>query len=289
MGLRTHPAPGSPRSAARARIRYRPRVPQHTRHPTGPSVGGHARVALPPHVRGLLLDMDGVLTATAVVHAEAWKAMFDGFLAARPPDAREDHRPFDPATDYMAHVDGRLRVDGVRTFLASRGIVLPEGDPADGPGRETLHGLGARKNARVLELIAAGRVAAFPDALRFLERTAAAGLPSVVVSSSRNAASVLAAAGLDGHLAGRIDGEIAARRGLPGKPAPDMFLAGAALLGLPPAACAVVEDAEAGVAAGAAGPFGWVLGVDREGDPARLLRAGAHAVVPDLDHLELSA
>ncbi|MEQ8834838.1 MAG: beta-phosphoglucomutase family hydrolase [Miltoncostaeaceae bacterium] len=264
-------------------------MPHPARQPTGVPTAGADRAVLPAGIRGLLLDMDGVLTATAAVHATAWKAMFDAFLAARPPAAGEVHRPFDDGADYTAHVDGRLRVDGVRTFLGSRGIVLPEGDPADGPERETLHGLGARKNALVLELIAAGQSEAFPDARRFLARAAAAGMPAVVVSSSRNAAAVLAAAGMESGFAGRIDGTVAAERGLPGKPAPDMFLAGAALMGLAPEACVVVEDAEAGVAAGAAGPFGWVVGVDREGDPERLRRAGADAVIPDLDHLEFPA
>lgn len=264
-------------------------MPQPARQPTGVPAAGAGALALPSGVRGLLLDMDGVLTDTASVHAAAWKETFDAFLAARPAAPREDRRPFDIDADYTAYVDGRLRVDGVRTFLASRGIEVPVGGPSDGPVHETLHGLGARKNARLLELIAAGMARPFPDAPRFLGRAAAAGLPAVVVSSSRNAAAVLAAAGLDAGLAGRIDGAVAAERGLAGKPAPDMFLAGAALLGIPPGACAVLEDAEAGVAAGAAGPFACVVGVDREGDPERLLRAGADIVVPDLDHLELPA
>lgn len=231
--------------------------------------------------------MDGVLTATALVHAAAWKEMFDAFLADRPERAGEDHRPFDAAADYAAHVDGRLRPDGVRAFLASRGITVPDGDPDDPATAATVHGLGARKNARVLELIAAGRVAAYPDALRFVAALTAAGIPAAVVSSSRNAAAVLAAAGFGASLPQRIDGAIAAERGLPGKPAPDMFQAGAALLGLPAERCAVVEDAEAGVAAGRAGAFGWVVGVAREGAPERLAAAGADVVVSDLDALEV--
>jgi beta-phosphoglucomutase family hydrolase len=240
---------------------------------------------VPPGIEACLFDVDGVLTATAAVHAVAWKEMFDAFLAARPPRDGEDHRPFALPGDYAAHVDGRLRPDGVRAFLASRGITLPEGALDDAPGADTVHGLGARKNRRVVEIIASGAVEAFPGWVRYVEAARAAGLRRAVVSSSRNCAAVLAAAGIDGLFEARVDGVVAAERGLPGKPAPDMFLAAASDLGVDPASCAVFEDAIAGVRAGRDGGFGWVVGVDREGHAEALAANGADTVVDDLADL----
>jgi len=264
-----------------------PAVPDRTRSRPGRSAAPHGRGTgpVPGHIDACLFDVDGVLTSTAAVHAAAWREMFDAFLAARAPAPGEDLRPFDMPADYLAHVDGRLRLDGVRTFLASRGVALPEGEAGDPPGADTVHGLGARKNARVLEIIAAGGVEAFPGSVAYLDAVAAAGLPCAVVSASRNAATVLAAAGLDGRFAARVDGVVAAERRLAGKPAPDMFLAAAAALDVPPGRCAVYEDAEAGVRAGRAGGFGWVVGVDREGHAEALARAGADVVVSDLSDL----
>jgi beta-phosphoglucomutase family hydrolase len=244
---------------------------------------------VPPGIEACLFDVDGVLTATAAVHAAAWKEMFDGFLAARPAADGEDRRPFALPADYAAHVDGRLRPDGVRAFLASRGIVLPEGSPDDPADADTVHGLGARKNRRVLEIIASGAVEAFPGSVRYVQAVREAGLRRAVVSSSRNCAAVLAAAGIDDLFEVRVDGVAAAERGLPGKPAPDMFLAAAADLGVDPARCAVFEDAVAGVRAGRDGGFGWVVGVDREGHADTLAANGADVVVDDLADLTVGA
>jgi beta-phosphoglucomutase family hydrolase len=239
---------------------------------------------VPAHIEACLFDVDGVLTATAVVHQAAWAEMFDAFLGSRPEVPGEDHRPF-TADDYLAHVDGRLRLDGVRAFLASRNIVLAEGGPDDAPEEDTVHGLGARKNARVLEIIASGAVRAYPGSLAYLDAVASAGLRCAVVSASRNCAAVLAAAGIGDRFEARVDGLVAAERGLAGKPAPDTFLAAAADLGIAPARCAVYEDAVAGVRAGRAGDFGWVVGVARAGDARALREAGADLVVADLADL----
>lgn len=247
----------------------------------------HALV--PAGIEACLFDVDGVLTATAAVYAAAWKEMFDAFLAGRPAAEGEDHRPFTLPGDYAAHVDGRLRPDGVRAFLASRGIALPEGTEDDPPEADSVHGLGARKNRRVVEIIASGAVEAFPGSVRYVEAAREAGLRRAVVSSSRNCAAVLAAAGIDGLFDARVDGVAAAERGLPGKPAPDMFLAAAADLGVDPVRCAVFEDAVAGVRAGRDGGFGWVVGVDREQHAEALAANGADVVVDDLSDLMAGA
>ncbi|MCD0452881.1 beta-phosphoglucomutase family hydrolase [Actinocorallia sp. API 0066] len=239
-------------------------------------------LALPAEIRGFLFDLDGVVTDTAAVHAAAWKHMFDGFLAARALP------PFDLPEDYTRYVDGKKREDGTRSFLASRGITLEEGDPDDPPEAETVYGLGARKNALVLQLIASGGVRVFPDAVELLRQVRATGARTALVSSSANAEAVLAAAGLEDMFDVRIDGVVARERHLPGKPAPDMFLAGAAALGLPARDCAAFEDALAGVAAGRAGDFALVVGVDRIRDGAHgpaLLGNGADVVVEDLTEL----
>jgi beta-phosphoglucomutase family hydrolase len=246
---------------------------------------GRVVPVLPDGIRACLFDLDGVLTRTAEVHAAAWKEMFDAFLQEWSAQHNERFRPFEIATDYTAYVDGKLRPDGVRSFLASRGIVLPEGSPDDPPSAQTVHGLGARKNALVLELIETRGVEVYPGSVRFVEVTRDAGLRRAVVSASRNCQRVLAAAGIEHLFEVRIDGVIAGERGLPGKPAPDTFLAAAAELGVTPQQCAVFEDAVAGVAAGRAGKFGWVVGVDRIGHADALLRNGADVVVSDLSEL----
>jgi len=242
-------------------------------------------LGLPGAIRGCLFDLDGVLTRTAEVHAAAWKEMFDGYLRERARRTGQPFVPFDPVRDYDAYVDGRPREDGTRSFLASRGIELPEGGPGDPPGAETIRGLSARKNEIVLRRIREDGVAAYPGSVRYVRAAARAGLRRAVVSSSANCRAVLAAAGIEDLFEARIDGAVAERDKLRGKPAPDTFLAGARALGLEPPAAAVFEDALAGVAAGRAGGFGFVVGVDRAGQAEALAAHGADVVVKDLADL----
>ena len=245
-------------------------------------------LGLPDSVTACLFDLDGVLTPTAKVHNAAWKQVFDEFLRARDGDG---FVPFDPGTDYNSFVDGKPRADGVRDFLASRGITLPEGaadDPGDQPPDQvTVAGLGNRKNAIVLRKIHDGGVEAYPGSRRYLAAARDAGLRRAVVSASANCRDVVESARIADLLEVRVDGVTTAERHLRGKPAPDTFLEGARELGVPAAAAVVFEDALAGVAAGRAGGFGWVVGVDRlGGDHAQdLLDAGADTVVTDLDQL----
>lgn len=239
-------------------------------------------LGLPEAVRACLFDMDGVLTNTATVHAEAWKQTFDAYLRERlGPDAE----PFDIERDYGPYVDGKKREDGVRDFLASRGIELPEGTPSDPPDADTVHGVGRRKNELVLRLIDERGVDVYPGSVRYVDAAIEAGLKVAVVSSSANTDRILAAAGLADRLPVRVDGVRIAAEGLAGKPAPDAFLRGAELLGEPPDAAAVFEDALAGVAAGRAGGFATTVGVDRHGNPEALREAGADVVVSDLEEL----
>jgi beta-phosphoglucomutase family hydrolase len=240
---------------------------------------------LPNGIQACLFDLDGVLTQTAKVHAAAWKQMFDAFLAERSSRTGEPFRPFELPADYAAYVDGKLRQDGVRAFLASRGIVLPEGCPDDPPTALTVHGLGTRKNDRVLELIRTQGVEVYPSSVRFVEAVRALGLRRAVVSASKNCREVLVAVGIEHLFEVRVDGVMADQLGLRGKPAPDMFLVAASGLGVDPPHCAVFEDAVAGVEAGRAGAFGWVVGVDRVGQADALRRHGADAVVDDLAEL----
>ena len=242
-------------------------------------------MVLPDRISACLFDLDGVITQTAKVHAAAWKETFDAFLLDRSQRTGEPFRPFELPADYLEHVDGKLRADGVRAFLASRGIVLPEGSPGDPPTAETVHGLGTRKNDLVLELIRSRGVEVYEGSVRFAEATRDAGLRRAVVSASKNCREVLAAAGIEDLFEVRIDGIVAEERGLRGKPAPDTFLAAAEALGVEPARCAVFEDAVAGVEAGRAGSFGWVVGVDRTGDATALASHGADTVVADLAEL----
>ncbi len=247
------------------------------------------KLDLPQAITALLFDLDGVLTKTALVHDKAWKQMFDGFLKQRAAAAGEDFVPFDSDVDYNEYVDGKPRYDGVRSFLASRGIELPEGDPDDPPGAETVCGLGNRKNALVLELIDKDGVEPYAGSVAFVEAARAAGLRRAVVSSSANCRAVLQAAGIEHLFEERIDGVVAAERHLRGKPAPDTYLAGAKALGVDPAAACVFEDAVSGVAAGRAGDFGHVVGVDRVDHAAALREHGADVVVKDLAELILGA
>lgn len=233
---------------------------------------------LSPGIRACLFDMDGVLTSTAALHARAWKQMFDAFLAPR------DQPAFDAHDDYDEYVDGRPRYDGVRAFLASRHIELPDGAPDDPPQAETVHGLGNRKNELIQQLIATQGVKPYPGSLRFLKAAREQGLKTAVVTSSENATAVLEAAGLTGFDA-QVDGVVARKEALEGKPKPDFFLAAAAQLGVEPAQAAVFEDALAGVEAGRAGRFGQVIGVDRVGQAQALRDHGADTVVEDLAEL----
>jgi beta-phosphoglucomutase family hydrolase len=241
-------------------------------------------LGLPDGVRSCLFDLDGVLTKTAAVHAAAWKEMFDAFLAGRE-GAGEDTRPFDAHADYDTYVDGKSRLDGVRDFLASRHIHLREGGERDTVGDATLRGLGNEKNDIVLRRIKEDGVEAYPGSVAYLRAARDAGLRRAVVSSSANCAEVLVAAGIDGLLEARVDGVVAAAEHLRGKPAPDTFLAGARRLGVEASAAAVFEDALVGVAAGRAGNFGFVVGVDRVGQAAALSAHGADRVVEDLAEL----
>jgi beta-phosphoglucomutase family hydrolase len=240
---------------------------------------------LPEGIAACLFDLDGVLTQTAKVHAAAWKEMFDTFLQERSRQTGEPFRPFEIATDYAQHVDGKLREDGVRSFLESRGITVPEGSADDPPTALTVHGLGTRKNDLVLDLIERDGVEVYEGSVRFVEAVRDAGLRRAVVSASKNTRQVLAVVGIEHLFEVRVDGIVAAEEGLRGKPAPDTFLAAASALGVDPAHCAVFEDAVAGVQAGRAGAFGWVVGVDRVGQAEALKSHGADVVVGDLGEL----
>jgi beta-phosphoglucomutase family hydrolase len=243
------------------------------------------RLRLPDTITACLFDLDGVLTRTAELHAVAWKQNFDDLLRRRASAAGEDFVAFDAVRDYDAYVDGKPRADGVRSFLASRGIELPEGSPVDAPTADTVAAVGGRKNELVLRLMAERGVAAYPGSLSFLAAAGAAGLGRAVVTSSENASAVLRAAGLEGVFAVQVDGRVARELGLAGKPAPDVFAEAARRLGVAPAQAAVFEDALAGVAAGRAGGFGLVVGVDRVGQAAALRAHGADVVVADLAEL----
>ncbi|MEU4238798.1 beta-phosphoglucomutase family hydrolase [Actinoplanes sp. NPDC026619] len=242
-------------------------------------------LGLPPHVTACLFDLDGVLTQTALVHNAAWKQTFDAFLETWSAQHGQAFVPFDSGADYHQYVDGRPRADGVRTFLASRGITLPEGTPDDGPDQTTVNGIGNKKNLLVLQKIQEGKVQVYEGSVAYLKAAQEAGLRRAVVSASANCKDVLQAAGITDFLEARVDGVVAREQGLPGKPAPDTFLYGAKLLGLDPKSCAVFEDALAGVEAGRAGGFGIVIGVDRVGQADALLEHGADIVVTDLSEL----
>jgi beta-phosphoglucomutase family hydrolase len=236
-------------------------------------------IGLPDHVTTCLFDLDGVLTSTAEQHRAAWKETFDAFLRTR--DGFQEFTD----EDYNNYVDGRPRYDGVRTFLASRHIDLPEGEPSDPSTANTVHGLGNRKNDLINKIISEGGVRPYPGSVRYLAAARDAGLRIGVVTSSANGAAVLEAADLAKFVEARIDGVVITERGLRGKPAPDSFLAGAEALGVDPANAAVFEDALSGVQAGRAGNFGYVIGVDRVGQTEALRAQGADVVVTDLDQL----
>jgi beta-phosphoglucomutase family hydrolase len=243
------------------------------------------RLGLPSTIRACLFDLDGVLTETASVHAAAWKEMFDAYLQARSGRTGDAYVPFDATADYDLYVDGKPRADGTRSFLESRGIKLPEGAADDPPDLETVYGLGNRKNLIVQRRLREGGVEPFGGSVRYVRAACDAGLRLAVVSSSANTQAVLEAAGILDYFEACIDGLVAEREGLKGKPAPDTFLAAAHALDIGPPAAAVFEDALAGVEAGRAGAFGFVVGVDRVGQADALRQHGADVVVGDLADL----
>jgi len=242
-------------------------------------------LGLPDRVNTCLFDLDGVLTQTAKVHAAAWKEMFDAYLEQRARRTGEEFVPFDSGDDYDRYVDGKPRYEGVQSFLESRGIELPRGNPDDPPDAETVTGLGNRKNELVLKLIHEKGVEPYEGSVRYLHAARDAGLRRAVVSSSTNCRDVLRAAGIEDLLEVRMDGVVAEREHIKGKPAPDTYLKAAAMLGSEPAQSAVFEDALAGVESGRAGDFGCVVGVDRVGQADALKEHGADVVVKDLAEL----
>jgi beta-phosphoglucomutase family hydrolase len=242
-------------------------------------------LGLPDGVTALLFDMDGVLTQTARVHDRAWKQTFDEYLKARAQTTGEPFREFDAEADYDEYVDGKPRYDGVRSFLQSRGIEVPEGSPSDSPAEETICGIGNRKNDLVQEMIRRDGVEVYEGSVRYVKAAVDAGLRRAVVSSSANTEEVLKAAGIEELFEARIDGNTIDEQHLKGKPAPDTFLAGAHVLGADPAHAVVFEDALSGVQAGRDGGFGYVVGVDRVGQAHALRQHGASIVVKDLSEL----
>ncbi|TQC50526.1 beta-phosphoglucomutase family hydrolase [Rhodococcus sp. WS4] len=238
-------------------------------------------MGLPDAISACLFDLDGVLTGTAVLHRKAWKRTFDEFLKHREgPNFREF-----TDEDYYDYVDGRPRADGVRTFLASRNITLPEGTPDDPPSAETVNGVGNRKNRLLLKIIEEEGVSPYPGSVRYISAAYDAGLKIAVVTSSANGKSVLDAADLSRYVHVRIDGVVIREQSLRGKPAPDSFLAAARALNVHPDQAAVFEDALSGVEAGRAGEFGYVVGVNRGDQAAALREHGADVVVNDLAEL----
>jgi beta-phosphoglucomutase family hydrolase len=233
----------------------------------------------------VLFDLDGVITNTATLHATCWKQMFDEYLRKRAEQKGEAFRPFDLATDYQLYVDGKPRFDGVRDFLRSRGIQLPEGSPDDPADVETVHGLGNRKNDLVNRAIAEVGVEPYAGTVQFIHQLRRDGFKIAVVTSSQNCDAVLRAAKLDDLFEVRVDGNVIQAQQLAGKPAPDTFLIAAKLLGVEPVRTVVIEDAISGVEAGSNGKFGLVIGVARKGNTEELKRHGAHLVVDDLGEL----
>jgi len=242
-------------------------------------------LGLPDGIEACLFDLDGVLTKTAAVHAAAWREMFDAYLRKAADTTGARFTPFDIRHDYDEYVDGKPRADGVRDFLASRGISLPEGTPDDPPTAETINGLGNRKNELLLKRISEDGVEVYEGSVRYLEAVQRAGLHRAVVSSSANTKQVLEVTGLAHFFEVRVDGVTINERHLHGKPAPDTFLDAARQLGVEAAHAVVFEDALSGVAAGHSGHFGYVVGVDRVGQAGALAEHGADRVVRDLAEL----
>ena len=233
-----------------------------------------------------IFDMDGVITETATVHAAAWKKLFDAYLKQVAMATGVDLVPFDERADYLRYVDGKNRYDGVRSFLESRGIHLPEGSPDDPPGSDTVCAMGNDKDTYFLAHVREKGVRPYESTVRLIRDLRDKGVKIGLVSASRNADEVLDAAGAGDLFDAKVDGIVAAELNLPGKPNPATFLEAARRLGVEPARAAVVEDALSGVEAGRAGHFGLVVGVDRHGHPGPLREAGADVVVSDLAELE---
>ncbi len=242
-------------------------------------------LGLPDAVSACLFDMDGVVTRTAVVHDAAWKEMFDDFLREWSARTGAPFVAFDPVRDYDEYVDGKPRLEGTKSFLASRGISLPMGSESDPPGAPTVQGLSNKKNQLVLTVLKRDGVEVYEGSSRYIAAVRGAGLRTAIVSSSANTTAVLEAAGIADLFDARVDAQVASARGLHGKPAPDTFLEAARMLGIPAGQAAVFEDALAGVAAGRAGGFGFVVGVDRAGQAAALRAHGADIVIQDLGDL----
>jgi beta-phosphoglucomutase family hydrolase len=242
-------------------------------------------LGLPDAVTACLFDMDGVITQTAKVHDAAWKEMFDDFLRSWSTSHNVPFVPFDPVSDYDQYVDGKPRLEGTASFLESRGIELPMGEESDPAGTPTVWGLSNGKNELILKVLARDGVQAYEGSVRYVEAVREAGLRTAIVSSSANTEAVLKAAGVDGLFEVRVDHQVAEAAKLRGKPAPDTFLEAARLLGVTAANAAVYEDALAGVAAGRAGHFALVVGVDRVGQADQLHAHGADVVVKDLAEL----
>jgi beta-phosphoglucomutase family hydrolase len=242
-------------------------------------------LGLPDGITACLFDMDGVVTKTAVVHNAAWKEMFDDFLRQWSAKNGTPFVPFDPVHDYEEYVDGKPRMEGTRSFLESRKISLPEGSEDDPPGTPTVWGLSNQKNELILAVLKRDGVEVYAGSRRYIDAVRAAGLRTAIVSSSANTTAVLDAGGVAGLFDAKVDAVVAKERGLHGKPAPDTFLEAARMLGVPASQATVFEDALAGVAAGHAGHFGFVVGVDRVGQAAELRAHGADVVVQDLGDL----
>jgi beta-phosphoglucomutase family hydrolase len=242
-------------------------------------------LGLPDNITACLFDMDGVITQTAKVHAAAWKEMFDGFLRDWSTAHNEPFKPFDPIADYDEYVDGKPRLEGTASFLESRGIKLPEGEESDPAGKQTVYGLSNQKNALVQKVIERDGVQPYEGSVRYVNAARQAGLRTAIVSSSANTVAVLKAAGVADLFEARVDHQVAEEQHLKGKPAPDTFLQAAKMLGVEAANAVVYEDALAGVAAGRAGKFGFVVGVDRVGQADQLHAHGADVVVKDLGEL----
>jgi beta-phosphoglucomutase family hydrolase len=236
-------------------------------------------------IAAVIFDMDGVVTDTARLHAAAWKTLFDTALEQLDAAAT----PFDAEADYHTYIDGRSREDGVRAFLASRNLSLPEGSADDPPSTLTVSRLAARKQQLFTDQVAAHGVTAYPSTVALLHQLRVKAIAAGLVTASRNGATILAAAGVTELFAAVVDGNDVARLGLAGKPSPDMYAEAARRLGVPPGQAVVIEDAEAGVRAGVAGRFGRVIGIDRGGNAARLRAAGADIVVADLLGVDVTA
>ncbi len=242
-------------------------------------------LGLPDAISACLFDMDGVITQTASVHDAAWKEMFDEFLRSWSAEHHQPFVPFDPVNDYDEYVDGKPRLEGTASFLESRGISLPQGEESDKSGDPTIWGLSNKKNDLILEVLARDGVKVYEGSQRYVNAVRQAGLKTAIVSSSANTEAVLKAGGVADLFDVRVDAQVAGARHLHGKPAPDTFLEAARMLGVPAANATVFEDALAGVAAGRAGHFGFVVGVDRVGQADQLRAHGADAVVKDLAEL----